>query len=294
MLTVRKYFIVVVLLASFQVGAAPEKKPEAIQVDSLKILDSDVKIPFRYPGVVESQVQGKLVSETQGIVTKVRKRLGERVRKNEIIFYVKNYQVGLNYNSYGVRAPVAGIVSHLDIEVGQALKPGQVVGEVIRPGQLKIIVQIPASDLPDINNKSEAFFETANRKIKLKVRGISPVVNSMTGTAEAELIPESGDENSKVLRPGLVGKVHLFSDSRKIISIPPKALVSIGSRYYVRLIGDDNLIKVQEVKIGRLLGAQQVIESGLTADDEIVLRSMDHLKDGDLVKRRKKDIKKTL
>ncbi len=276
--------------------AAPKKDKielPPVEVQSLVISDSELRIPFRYPGLVKSQVTGKLISETQGIVTKIRKGLGDPVKKGEVIFYVKNYQVGLNFKAYGVRAPVSGVIGQLDVEVGKALKPGQILGEVTRPDLLKVIVEIPANDLSQIQKDFHSDFKTEEKNIPLFIKGISPTINSNTGTAQAELRLKD-NKDSKYLRSGLIGDVNIISGPQKIITLPPRAIIAIGSKFFVRVIEKNDTVKVKEVKIGRLLGKQQVILGGLTPEDEIVVKSMDHLKDGDKIKRSNQSTQKSL
>lgn len=278
----------VVFAAFFSLGAFvfPVFAEKIPQVTTLVIEKEEIQRVLKYPAVVSPIVEGKLISEISGSVTRLVKNLGEKVKKGETVFYVKNTQTALNYNEFAVRSPVTGVVTVLDVTVGKPLVSGQSAGEVVDLNKFRFLVEVPSKDLAKINLNLEANFESQGKVIPAKIAAISPVARASTGTSLVELIPL---EKSPQLVFGTVGKATVKLPFEKQIAIPPDSLVKLNLKKFVQKLDKEDRVHLLEVQTGDLVQGKQLILSGLIPKDEIVIKSSDFLKEGDKVARAPKD-----
>ncbi|MDZ4660468.1 MAG: HlyD family efflux transporter periplasmic adaptor subunit [Pseudomonadota bacterium] len=267
----------------FTPAAAAEKIP---QVTTLVITEENIQRVLKYPAVVAPVIEGKLISEISGSVTRIIKNIGQKVKKNDVVFYVKNTQAALNFNEFAVRSPVTGVVSVLEVTVGKSLVVGQSAGEVVDLSQFRWLVEVPAKDLQKINLNLEAQFESQGKTMRAKVVAISPVARAATGTSLVELAPL---EKSLKLVFGTVGKATIMLPPEKLIAIPPDSLVKLNLKKFVQKLDAEDRIHLFEVQTGDLIQGRQLILSGLAPKDEIVVKSSDFLKDGDKIARAPKE-----
>lgn len=278
----RLFLIISSLLLSLNLEAAIPKAA-AIEVETALIKIEELKPQAKYPAEVSSAVQGKIISEVSGTITQMTKKLGEKVRRGESILYIRQSQYGMNFNPYAVRAPASGVLTRLPLALGDHVHAAQSIGEITDPKQILLQIEVPASDLPNIEPGLSAEFLNDGEVYQAKVKAVSPAVDSTTGTARTEL--EVVSANRDQLRVGTVGQLVLQMKPLAVITVPPKAIVTIDSKFYLRQIDQKNTVKLVPVKVGKLMGDKQIVTSGIEIGSEIVVKSSDYLKDGDVVKR---------
>jgi multidrug efflux pump subunit AcrA (membrane-fusion protein) len=272
----------ILLLFSSLGLTAPATTPT---VDTLVIEKQAIQRLIKYPATLVPIVQGKLTSEITGTVTRIVRGLGTKVRRGEVIFYLKNNQMEMNFNNYAVRAPVSGIVAKLDVHLGKIVAVGESAGEVIDPNLYKFLVEAPATDVNRLKLGYEALFESETQNIKTKVSALSTVVNPRTGTIQMELLPIQKVENPTM---GAVGRLTVYLPTEQQIIIPPEALVKLNLKKFVRKLDNQDTVRLTEVELGDLINGKHVVIKGLNPRDEIVLKSSEFVKDGDKVARQAK------
>ncbi|OQW50871.1 MAG: hypothetical protein A4S09_11130 [Proteobacteria bacterium SG_bin7] len=261
--------------------------PQTPIVDTLVIQKQPIQRLIKYPASVVPVVQGKLTSEITGTVTRIVKGLGTKVHRGEVIFYLKNNQMEMNFNNYAVRAPVSGVVAKLDVHLGKILAAGESAGEVIDPNLFKFVAEAPAGDVKRLQLGYAANFESEALKVKTKVSALSPVVNPKTGTVQMELLPTEKVENPTM---GAIGVLTVFLPIESHIAIPPESLVKLNLKKFVRKVDNGDLVRLSEVELGDLVNGQQIITKGLSEKDEIVVKTSEFVKDGDKIARQNKGL----
>lgn len=98
---------------------------------------------------------------------------------------------------------------------------------------------------------------------------ISPTLESSTGTLQVRGIFKN--ENLALL-PGLFARVRVAVDKRPdAILVDDTAIGTNQLGSYVLVVGKDNLVEQRQVKTGPLEGQLRVIESGINADELVVV-----------------------
>jgi|SRR5690242_14378778 len=103
-------------------------------------------------------------------------------------------------------------------------------------------------------------------------------VDQNTGAIQlAGLFPNPGN----VLRPGQYGRVRaVVRVETKALIVPQAAVNELQGSYQVDVVGKDNRIAVQPVKVGNQVGTMWVIQDGLKPSDRVVVEGQQALRPG--------------
>ncbi|WJR77127.1 efflux RND transporter periplasmic adaptor subunit [Bradyrhizobium sp. NP1] len=100
----------------------------------------------------------------------------------------------------------------------------------------------------------------------------APTVNQSTGTLAVRGILPNPD---RVLLPGYFVRVRVpFEKQQNALLVPDTALGADQSGRYVLVVNGDNVVTQRKVETGQLEGELRVIESGLKADDRVVIAGL--------------------
>jgi RND family efflux transporter MFP subunit len=100
----------------------------------------------------------------------------------------------------------------------------------------------------------------------------SATVNQSTGTLAVRGVLANAD---RVLLPGYFVRVRVpIEQQQNAVLVPDTALGSDQAGRYVLVVNGDNLVEQRKVQTGPLEGELRVIESGLKADDRVVIAGL--------------------
>lgn len=182
-----------------------------------------------------------------------------------------------NYEKTLVRSPLAGVVNALYLKVGDYVSPGQPAAIIANNNGLEVKTYVSESD-----------------SVNLKVGDLVKIEGNATGTISAKagaIDPKTGKVEirisvTKSLAVTNGATVRLFfvkqasADSPIVIPLTALKLVSSGPTIFT--VTEDNKLSAVAVTLGKIIGENVVIESGLTKDMSIVVDARG-LKNGDSV-----------
>jgi RND family efflux transporter MFP subunit len=97
-------------------------------------------------------------------------------------------------------------------------------------------------------------------------------IDRNTGTLRARGFFENDKE---YLTPGLYVRVRLpFGEPHRALLVTERAIQADQKLKYLLIVGKDNVVKRRPVKVGRSLDGMRVIESGLNADDLVIINGL--------------------
>lgn len=89
------------------------------------------------------------------------------------------------------------------------------------------------------------------------------------------------DNTGRDLTPGLFVRVRVpFGKPRKALLLPDRAIASDQRQKYVLTVGEDNVVSRRDVKVGSLHDGLRVVESGIGAEDRIVINGLQRARPG--------------
>lgn len=182
-----------------------------------------------------------------------------------------------------IKSPIDGVVDKIKLSEGSLTKQGEEILSIVDPSKIRIILELPASDLLGINKKSIGILthSSSKEKFKVKVKGISPTVDQTTGTATVVL--ELQDiKKAKMVPIGTIAKVQFKAGIHQGLLAPEIAVNYKGKDPYVRVI-EDKKVKTINVELGSRKSGNVEIIKGLGPGDKVIVRSSDYVAEGEEV-----------
>ena len=148
------------------------------------------------------------------------------------------------------------------LELARAFRAGRSDEEVTRDveeGRVRPNVELILAD--------GSLFEEKGR-----IDFVNSQINASTGSL---LIQASFPNPSRLLRPGLYAKVRLqLTVAEDALLIPQRSLIELQGQYSVMVVDDNNTIASRPIQIGAKVGDMVLVESGLSAGDQIVVDAL--------------------
>lgn len=256
-----------------------------VQVEKLELTELFDEVT--YPARVTSKVQAAITADMDGVVVKVLAPLGHRVARGGDLFMIKNTDPVYEYVPVKVTSPVAGVVSNLEVAEGTMVRKGQKLGTVVDPTQIVVEIEVPASDLAIIHRDLAGQVMAGEKNVvAVKVNGVSPVVDPLTGTASAQLRLTSG-----TLPIGVIGKAIFKANARKAIQVSDQALIYRGNDTLLRLV-EDSKAKFVPVKVTSTRKGFAEIGAGIPAGSTVIVRASRYVAEGQQVSVQQSDVAK--
>ncbi len=188
-------------------------------------------------------------------------------------------------------APFDGVVTFrsLNSDLGTLITSGNTASsrELMRVAQidvLRVFVSVPQSYAPMIHDGLAAELrvdELPGRVFHTKVGGITHSVDSNSRTMLAVLLVKNENE---ALLPGMYAKAKFaLPHSVKVVMLPADALTLPAEGPRVAVVGPGNRIHFKEVTLGRDLGSEVEILSGLSEGETVVLNPTDAVREGAVI-----------
>jgi HlyD family secretion protein len=209
-----------------------------------------------------------------------------------------------------VLSPIGGVVSSLDIKVGEMAissttnVPGSSLMTIGNPDSIHTEVQVDEADIADIKVGQEAEVVAIgypDQPMKGTVKEIAITAKPPTQTSTAlSFVVKIGivDTNGVSLHPGMSSRAEIFtSGNEKLPSVPIAAILleedrSANTRNNYVFRFNDGVASKVKVELGIADDTYQAIASGLAAGDRLITgpnRILRNLDDGDAVKEAEED-----
>jgi multidrug efflux pump subunit AcrA (membrane-fusion protein) len=277
---IKSFMIAGLLLAMGQLAFGKAKIEKVfVQVAQKK----EISDKLTYPARVSPKVSAMVLSESQGVISTLDFNLGDRIAKNKTIAKVTHSDPVYEYRPFRIKAPVSGVISKIFTNVGSQIKKGEKVALITNPKSSKLLIEVAVKDISSFKKGMRGLFKSRSteNKYKVKVTGISPLIDSATGTATAEL--EFTDRKARKVLPGTIGKVIFKTNIHKGFLFPQKVLTYKGNQAQVRIVSPENKVSRINVKLGAKRRGKIEILTGVKKGDYLIERASGFIKDGAIV-----------
>lgn len=202
---------------------------------------------------------------------------------------VETSRVSLGYTK--VIAPIDGVVISIAVEQGQTVNANQSTPTILVLAQIdKIIIksEISEADVQKLKVGMDATFTTLgnnSKEYKTKISSIDPAPTTITNVSSTNLnstadsaiyyyatmeMPNSDNQ----LKIGMTTQIQIISNSIKnALTIPAVALGEKNSDglYSVKVVDENNEVKIKYIKIGLNNGINVEVKSGLSKNDNVII-----------------------
>ena len=264
-------------------GKAPINNPpvqskheeEGVALSDAKVTAAGIELQKAGPRVLHDSLilngilqpnQEALVQVTPrfpGMVREVHKRIGDQVRKGDLLAKVESNQ---SLTVYELTAPLAGTIIDRQVALGEHVGEQKAAFTIADLSSVWVDFSVYRRDLRRVQVGDTVIIdaEDGGSPIETKISYVSPVGSSDTQSALARAVVGNADLR---LRPGLfvTGRL-LFAAKPVKIAVKASALQNIENRTVV-FVRDGQKFAMREVQIGARDAQHAEILSGLVEGD---------------------------
>lgn len=185
----------------------------------------------------------------------------------------------LNVGFTRVTAPISGRVSQRLVDPGNAVTADQtILTTVVSTSPIHFSFQGSEASLLEYERRGDTL---TGSPVRIKLQGaadysiggridfVDNALSNGSGTITVRAVVQNPDG---ALRPGLFGQLQLAASApRAAFLLPDTAIVTDGPRRVVYVIGPKDVVQARPVQLGPVIGNLQVIRSGVTAKDRIIV-----------------------
>jgi multidrug efflux system membrane fusion protein len=197
-------------------------------------------------------------------------------------------KVQLSYTR--LTSPIDGVTGIRQIDVGNVIHPtdpnGLVVVTQIEP--ISLIFTLPETDLPKIQQQQEktkgpltVLAYSQDNTIKLDEGTLGLVNNQIIQTTGSIQLKANFPNKAHRLWPGELVNARLLLDTRHDGLTVPASVVQQGQKgSYAYVINPNNTVEIRPVTVAQISEGQALIDSGLKANEQVVIDGQYKLQPG--------------
>ncbi|MCZ6818730.1 MAG: efflux RND transporter periplasmic adaptor subunit [Calditrichaeota bacterium] len=256
-----------------------EEHVEAVvQLSDEQLEEFDIEIGPAEPGNIQVQrrLSGEIVVEPDrlahitprfpGIVKEVRKHMGDKVKKGEVLAVIESNQ---SLALYEVKSLIAGTVTDKHLTLGEVITDDSHTFTITDLSSVWVNLSVYQKDLPHVKIGQKVVISAGPDMPETtgSISYISPLLDEATRTAVARVVLSNPDGS---WRPGLfiTGVVEVESVQAAIV-VPKTALETIDNQTVVFVQTDEGFVP-QPVTLGKSSVTHVEILSGLSAGQTYV------------------------
>lgn len=183
-----------------------------------------------------------------------------------------------------IRAPFSGVVTQKMVDEGSMANPGMPILTIEQNGELQVIASIPENYIQYVKVGDVAKMELKSLGITIdgKVSELSPSAFRTGGQYSMKLAIDSKDKEN--IRPGMY--VNILIPNKRSENITSKIMLDKSSIVYrdqltgVYVIDDQSQANLRWIRLGKTIGNQVEVLSGLSQNDKIVSKAEGKLYNG--------------
>ena len=222
-------------------------------------------------GDVVSKTQTSIYPDTSGKVSRLLKKVGDSVRRGEVVAYVDPSRPGSAYAASPVTATVSGTIIQLPCNVGDTIGTSSALAVIGSLDDLEIKVKVSEKYSAYLKNDLSAYVSLVSapgESYTAHITSVSPVVDSSNRTQEVSLVLDRQDGR---IRPGMFAQVRLVVlEARDALVVPLAAIRSYNDESAVFVVAADNTALRKIVQTGLSNDNDIQITAGLAAGERVI------------------------
>ena len=197
-------------------------------------------------------------------------------------------KVQLSYTR--LTSPIDGVVGIRQIDVGNIISPSNTNGLVVvtQLHPISLIFTLPETSLPQIQQQQQktktplkVLAYNQDNTIKLDEGVLGLVNNEILQTTGSIQLKANFSNQANLLWPGELVNARLLVDVRHNGLTVPAAVVQQGAKGpYAYVVNPDNTVAIRPIKVAEISDGQALIDSGLKANEQVVIDGQYKLQPG--------------
>jgi cobalt-zinc-cadmium efflux system membrane fusion protein len=217
--------------------------------------------------------QAAVTSRISGRVVSLGALPGDRVQARSEVLQVESRHPGAPVTAISLPAPIAGIVTRLDVRLGDPVEPDRALLEITDLQQLLAVARVPEHAVGRLKPGVKAHITLSawpDQRWEGTLVRLATAADAASGTLDAYFLLPNPDD---LLRPGLRAEFSIVVETRTdVVTVPRSALQGdpAGRFVYVKDFDVPNAFVKTPVVVGKSNDRVVEIVSGLLPADEVV------------------------
>jgi len=291
-----KPLIIFLVITVFIAGCKKDDKDEpradgpVFAVNTVLAVRGQIQDYIIFSGDIMSGSTVDVHPDAAGRVTEIYTVVGRRVNRGDSIAAVDSSRPGMTFRPSVVTAPISGTIIMIPVQIGMTVSQAVPVARISGGRGLEIRLNVAERFISRIalNQPCEITLDAwPGETFRGSVTEISPTVEVASRTMEVRV--NVSDPQSR-LKPGMFARVRVITERKDgIVKIPASAVINRFGEQYVYVIESDaenpeiNIVRKRIVTPGIHTEGVMEITSGLSPDEEVVVRGQTLLDDGSRV-----------
>ena len=204
-----------------------------------------------------------------GVVKRVGKRLGDNVKKDDVLAVLQSNE---SLQEYEVKSDIAGTVVQKDVVLGESVGGDKTIYVIVDLSTVWVNLNVYRQDFAKLRVGERLFLEAAGlpEKIEGVISYISPFGAESTQTmlARAEVPNEKG-----MLRPGLFVSADVVLEEQEVdVAVKENAIQTVEEKEVV-FVQEGDSFEARTVKLGRRDGEVAEVVSGILPGEKYAAKN---------------------
>jgi multidrug efflux system membrane fusion protein len=197
-------------------------------------------------------------------------------------------KVQLSYTR--LTSPIDGVVGIRQIDVGNIISPSNTNGLVVvtQLHPISLIFTLPETSLPQIETQEQksktplpVLAYTQDNTVQLDQGVLGLVNNEILQTTGSIQLKANFPNKLNKLWPGQLVNARLLIDTRHNgLTVPASAVQQGSNGAYTYVVKPDSTVAIQPIKVAQISEGQALIDSGLEANEQVVVDGQYKLQPG--------------
>lgn len=246
------------------------------KIQNAKLNFERMKVLYEHGAVSKSQYEQAELSASDKALEAARAQADQaQIAYNQALENMENIYV---------KSPVTGIVSAVNLEVGEMATSAQPIVSVVNSDTVKVQVNVTEDMIKFLNQDQEIKINidsVSDESFTGRIESISPVADVKTQLYPVEIkITNKGN----IIKPGMFAKVSINTDTAQdAIIVKNEAVVEKDGKSYVYVVENDAAVE-KEVVVGLDTGELVEIKSGINEGESVIVKGQDYVENGTKVK----------
>jgi multidrug efflux system membrane fusion protein len=201
---------------------------------------------------------------------------------------IEGAKVQLSYTR--LTSPIDGVVGIRQIDIGNIISPSTTNGlcVVTQLDPISLIFTLPETVLPQIQQQQKktqaplsVIANNQDNTIELGQGQLGLVNNEILQTTGSIQLKANFPNGENRLWPGELINARLLLDTRHNgLTVPAAAVQQGPTGAYAYVVGSDNSVSIRQIKVSQVSDGQALIDSGLSANEQVVVDGQYKLQPG--------------
>jgi RND family efflux transporter MFP subunit len=190
----------------------------------------------------------------------------------------------LRYTS--IKAPYNGVITKKYMNEGDLASPGMPLVAIEKQNEFKVMARIPETEISKIKKNDPVMVQISalgNEKINGFVAEVNPSSQYTGNQFEAKIVLNPTNEQKGRLYSGMYANVLVKKEGMPSIMIPKNVLIQKGQLTGIYTVSQSGTAMLRWVRLGKTLGDQVEILSGLSDGEKYIISYKGKIWDGAII-----------